>query len=247
MTRYHRRVSATTAQDLFRENDMVSGIWKAVRRAALAVLLMTAAVAGAADEAKMIFVEYQLVAFGLAPDSFMAQPKKLWRVGDTHLRLEEGVNPDNNEQRLVIVAQPDIWVIELISKLGRHERDPGPTYKVRFPVFAGDPNDELTKLEMGSEAEYFREHGAKDMGERTIAGVTCKESAAEVAGRKLSLFTRKADGVPFQVVVTVGEKALAVRYLRFERGLAVDKSLFAPPAGVKIEEAPKTEATPAPK
>jgi hypothetical protein len=225
---------------------MLHGIWNGLRRMALAALLMTAAVAGAADDPKMVFIEYQLVAFGLAPDSFMAQPKKLWRVGDTYLRLEEGLNSETNEQRLVVVAQPDIWVIERVGKRGRHERDPGPTYKVRFPVFAGDPNDELTKLEMGSESEYFRDHGAKEVGERTIAGVTCIESATEVGGRKLSLFTRKASGVPFQVVVTVGEKALAVRYLRYEPGLVVDKALFAPPAGVKIEEAPKAETAPAP-
>ncbi|MBX9964145.1 MAG: hypothetical protein K2Y35_13880 [Burkholderiales bacterium] len=228
---------------------MARGIRNGLRRAVLAVLavlLVAAGAAGAADEAKMTYVEYQLVAFGLAPESFMAQPKKLWRVGDSHLRLEEAVNRETNEQRLIVVAQPDIWVIERISKRGRHERDPGPTYKVRFPVFAGDPNDELTKLEMGSEVEYFRERGAKDVGEKTIAGVTCNESATEVGGRKLSLFTRKADGVPFQVVLTVGEKAFAIRYLRFERGLAVDKSLFVPPAGVTIEEAPKAEPAPAP-
>jgi len=225
---------------------MMRRISSVLGRAALVGMLIVAAAASAADDTKMTRIEYQLVAFGLAPDSFMAQPKKVWRVGDTYLRLEEGVNPENKEQRLVIVAQPDIWVIERTSKRGRHERDPGPTYKVKFPVFAGEPNDELTKLEMGSEIEYFRDHGAKEVGEATIAGVPCIQSATEVAGRKLSLYTRKADGIPFQVVVTVGERALAVRYLRYERGLAMDKSLFVPPAGVQIEEAAKPEATPAP-
>lgn len=227
-------------------------MWHWLRLATMAALLATATAVRAADETKMTYIEYQLVAFGLAPDSFGAQPKKLWRVGETYLRLEEVVNPDNGEQRLVVVAQPDIWVIDRTAKRGKHERDPGPTYKVKFPVFTADGNDEIAKLEMGSEVEYFREKGAKDMGEKSVAGVTCIESALEVAGRKMSLYTRKTDGTPFQVVVTVGERALAVRYARYERGLAVDKKLFAPPAGVQIEEAPKAEApkpeaAPAPK
>lgn len=215
-----------------------------LRFATLALLLVAGAPVRAADDAKMLFIEYQLVAFGLAPDSFIAQPKKVWRVGDTHLRLEEVVNPDNGEQRLVVVAQPDIWVIDRVAKRGKHELDPGPTYKVKFPVFTADGNDEIAKLEMGSEVEYFREKGAKEAGEKSVAGITCIETTVEVAGRKMSLFTRKSDGVPFQVVVTVGERALAVRYLRYERGLAVDKTLFVPPAGVQIVEAPKAEAAP---
>jgi hypothetical protein len=208
-------------------------------RAAILTAFCMAPFATHADDTKMLYIEYQLVAFGLAPDSFAAQPKKLWRVGDTRLRLEEVINPQSREQRLVIVAQPNIWVIDRVVGLGRHEMDPGPTYKVKFPVFAADGADEITALEMGREAEFFRERGAKDMGAKTVAGVECTESMIELGGRKLSLYMRKSDGLPFQVSVLVGDKARAVRYLRYERGLAVDKALFAPPAGVQIEEAKK--------
>lgn len=204
----------------------------------LAVLCMAPFVARA-DEPKMLHIEYQLVAFGLAPDSFGAQPKKLWRVADTHLRLEEVKNPETKEQRLVIVAQPDIWVIDRMTSRGRHEVDPGPTYKVKFPVFTADGADEILALEMGSEVEFFRERGAKEVGEKTVADVKCMESVMELAGRKISLYTRKSDGVPFQVAVLLGDRAVAVRYLRYERGLAVDKALFAPPAGAQIEEVKK--------
>jgi len=208
-------------------------------RAALLAVFCMVPFAGRADDAKMLRIEYQLVAFGLPPDSFPAQPKKLWRVADTRLRLEEVKNPDTGEQRLVIVAQPDMWIIDRIAGLGRHQIDPGPTFKVKFPVFNAEGTDEITALEMGQEVEFFRERGAKDMGTRTVAGVECNESMIELGGRKLSLFTRKSDGLPFQVSVLIGDKARAVRYLRYERGLAVDKALFTSPAGVQIEEAKK--------
>jgi hypothetical protein len=208
-------------------------------RAALLLVFCMVPFAGRADDAKMLYIEYQLVAFGLSPDSFPAQPKKLWRVADTRLRLEEVKNPDTGEQRLVIVAQPDIWIIDRIAGFGRHQVDPGPTFKVKFPVFNAEGADEITALEMGREVEFFRERGAKDMGAKTVAGVECNESMIELGGRKLSLFTRKADGLPFQVSVLIGDTARAVRYLRYERELAVDKALFAPPAGVEIEEAKK--------
>jgi hypothetical protein len=210
-----------------------------MRKLVLFVVVCMVPVMARAEDAKMVRIEYQLVAFGLPPDSFGAQPKKLWRVADTHLRLEEVKNPETNEQRLVIVAQPDIWVIDRTTGRGRHEIDPGPTYKVKFPVFTADGADEIVALEMGSEVEFFREHGAKEVGEKTVADVKCIESVIELAGRKISLYTRKSDGLPFQVAVLVGDRAVAVRYLRYERGLAVDKALFAPPPGGQVEEVKK--------
>ncbi len=208
-------------------------------RAAAFLLLCSAWVPGSAwadDEPKMLFIEYELVAFGVPPDSFAAKPKKLWRVGDSHLRLEELPNSEAKEQRLLVVAEPDIWVINRTTGLGRHEIDPGPTYRVKFPVFTADKNEDVVKLEMGSEVQFFRDHDARDAGEKTVADVACKESVIELGGHQVSLFTRVADGTPYQVTILVGEYALAVRYLRYETGLAVDKDLFTPPADIKFEE-----------
>jgi len=192
-----------------------------------------------ADDPKMLFIEYALVAFGLDPDSFNAQPKKVWRGGETYLRLEEVPNPETGSQRLLVITEPDIWIIDRTTGLGRHEVDPGPTYRIRFPVFTADSNEDIVKLEMGMEREFFREHGATEAGEKSVAGVECKESVLELGGRKVSLFTRTSDGVPFQVTILLGERALAVRYLRYETGLALDKSLFKPPQDIKFEEPKK--------
>jgi hypothetical protein len=215
------------------------GIRNWLERAALLALCCAAPFAARADDAKMIFLEYRLVAFGLAADSFPAQPKKLWRVADSHLRLEEVTNPETGTQRLVVVAEPDIWVIDRNSGRGRHEVDPGPTFSVKFPVFSADARDEILQLEMGSEAEFFRDHGAKELGDKTVAEVECTASQIEFAGRQVTLYRRKSDGLPFQVSVLVADRALAVRYEHYERGLEVDKDKFVPPQGVQLDEAKK--------
>lgn len=203
----------------------------------LTLLLCVSPIANAqtADK-KMTFIEYVLVAYEIAPESFEAQPKRVWRVEDSHLRFEEILNPANAEQKLVIVAQPDIWLINAAAKKGIHTTDPGPTYKVNFPVLTANDVPELALLEMGREKEFFAARKPKSSPEKLVAGIACTAQEITVNKRKLVLYSKKSDGKPFQVALELGERNVAVRYLKYETGLAADAALFKPPADVAIEE-----------
>lgn len=208
--------------------------------AILSLVLASLSGGGAhAADAKMGIFEYRLIAFGLDPDSHAAQPRKLWRVGDSHLRYEEARNAENNVQVAAVVAMPDVWLFDRVAKRGTHTIDPGPTYRVRFPVFAGQAGDLLADLEIGHEESFFAARDPKDLGRLTVAGVECAHSQIEVGGNKVTLYRRVADGKPFQVAIEVDGRVLAVRYLRYDVGMPADMALFRPPQDVAFEEAKK--------
>lgn len=189
----------------------------------------------AADK-KMTFVEYVLVAFEISPESFEAKPKRVWRVDDSRLRFEEQLNVEKAEQKLVIVAQPDIWLINVAAKKGVHTIDPGPTYKVNFPVLTATGVPELSQLEMGRENEFFAARKPKSLPEKLVAGILCTGQEITIDKRKLILYSKKSDGKPYQVTLEYNDRPVAVRYLKYETGLAVDEALFKPPADVIVEQ-----------
>lgn len=205
---------------------------------ALPLFCLASMGAVAADTPSMIRLEYRLVAFGIDPGSFDGAARVLWRVGNTQLRYEEPLNPSTGTQLLVVVSMPDAWFIDAAAGRGNYRKDADASGKVKFPAFAPQFGDDIAKMELGFEQQWFAERNAVDAGERTVQEVDCRLRTVEADGKKVTLFSRKADGLPYQVVVESPERAVAVRFLRYERGLAVDKSLFQPPATVEIQAEP---------
>src|SRR5882672_188251 len=97
--------------------------------AALFSLLLPLA-AQAADD-KMLYVEYRLAGKQIAVDSFDAQTKKVWRIGGNYLRFEDAPNPKPKIHGLIIVAEPDIWIVDRNTNRAQHTVDPGPNYKIQ--------------------------------------------------------------------------------------------------------------------
>jgi hypothetical protein len=192
----------------------------------------------AAETASMLRVEYRLVAFGIDPNGFEGAPRRLWRVGTSQLRYEEPMNPATGTQLLVVVSMPDAWFIDSAARRGTLRKDPDPAGKVKFPAFSPQFGEDIGKMELGFEQQWFAERKAVDAGERVVQEVDCRLQTVEADGKKVTLFSRKADGLPYQVVVESPERAVAVRFQRYERGLAVDKRLFQPPAEVEIQAEP---------
>lgn len=183
---------------------------------------------------KMLFVEYRVMSPALPPSSPESQSRKLWLVGNKYMRFEDVPNPDTNVHGLIIVAEPDIWVIDRRSNRGQHSVDPGPSYAVHFPMLATEPSPRLKELEFGGELAFFQSNGAKEMGSEVVDGVACRVLTLAVDGREVSLYLRK-DGKPFQVSVKSDSNEYAVRILKYEFGSEPDLGLFKPPVGVRFD------------
>jgi hypothetical protein len=96
-------------------------------------------------------------------DSFAAKPKTMYRAGNGYCRTEEVPDPEHGIHGLMILNEPDAWMVNLLSKTARHFVDPGPTFNCHLPLFGGEPaksaaemKNPLLELEFGQELEYFK-------------------------------------------------------------------------------------------
>jgi hypothetical protein len=200
---------------------------------ALMVLLLPLAAQAAED--KMLYVEYRLAGKQIAADSFDAQTKKLWRIGKTYLRFEDAPNPQTKIHGLIIVAEPDIWIVDRNTNQAQHTVDPGPNYKIHFPLFASEKIEKLREIEFGAELEFFRENDARELPAQNVDGFKCKLLRLAFDDREVTLFL-KTDDTPLQIVVKSPDYEYAMRFLRYEAGRKPDKLLFQLPPGVQLQK-----------
>ena len=199
------------------------------------LLLLLPLTVQAADDNKMLFVEYRLVSKQIAADSFDAQPKRVWRIGMDFLRFEDAPNPQTKIHGLIVVAEPDIWIADLNTNQAQHTVDPGPIYKIHFPLFASETSEKLRQLEFGHELEFFHDNHAKELASQDFDGFKCRVYRFETDDREVLLFV-KTDDTPVQVVVKSPEYEYAMRFLRYDANRKPDKSLFQLPPGVQLKE-----------
>lgn len=200
----------------------------------LSILLLSLTFVAQAAADKMLYVEYRLAGPQISADSFDAQVKKVWRIAGDYLRFEDAPNPQTKIHGLIIVAEPDIWIVDRNTNQAQHTVDPGPNYKIHFPLFASESSERLRELEFGREMEYFRDHDAKELPAEEIDGFKCKVFRLELDDREVTLYI-KTNEAPLQIVVKSPDYQYAMRFLRYDPERRPDKSLFQPPAGVQMK------------
>ena len=202
----------------------------------LTALLLSSLTLGAqAAGDKMLFVEYRVVSTNLPASSPEAQSRKVWLLGKEFLRFEDVPNPETKVHGLIIVDEPDIWIIDRNKGQGRHAIDPGPQYVIHFPIFPREQSEKLKQLEFGSELKFFQDNGAKVLASQNVDGIKCKLYRMELDDRELTLFL-KPDDLPLQIEVQSASGKYAVRFLRYDPNQKPDMSLFKVPPGIKIIE-----------
>ena len=71
-------------------------------------------------------------------ESFAAKPKLMYKAGNGYCRTEELPDPEHGIHGLMIINEPDIWMVNLLAKTAQHYVDSGPTFNGRMPMFGGD-------------------------------------------------------------------------------------------------------------
>jgi hypothetical protein len=126
----------------------------------------------------------------IQPGSFGAKPKTLYIASDGYSRTEEEPDPEQGVHGLIVVSEPDVWMINLFDHTGRHIVDPGPTYIVHHNILEQEAPKEFATLEFGKEVAFFRNHKATSLPSREIDHVRCDASEFKREPYRIILYTR---------------------------------------------------------
>lgn len=178
---------------------------------------------------------------GLAAADRAAQPRTLWRFGPTFLRSEEQPDPVRGDQVLTIVAEPDIWMINLATRVGQHTLDPGPDYTVHAPILPPSPDlpGPLRALEYGCEPEFVARHAPRPQQLVKWGQIQAALHGANFGEHAVAVLMDQRRNEPIMVsYLRQGRPVYVVRYDDWRRAGPNRPELFQPPKNVEIREAP---------
>ena len=184
----------------------------------------------------------QLQSANVPADSFAAKPKTMFRSGTQFCRIEEEPDAERGIHGLMIVNEPDAWMVNLATMTGQHMVDPGPTLNCRMPILGGEarelPEDEgkqVAGLEFGFELEFFKSNGATPQQGMVLQTKQTTLYRLQFGESIIALFTYGTPERPLAVGWTRGDKNEIFWYSGYGQ-MDFDPKLFAKPEHVKIEE-----------
>lgn len=192
----------------------------------LAILMVAIAAAPAPHPATMIKIASRWL-------SSAAKPTTLWRAGTRYARMAESPDPYGN-RRLIVVHEPDAWMIDLGTKSGAHIVDPGPSFVVHDVIFTGDGDGALGKLEYGNELAFFTSHRARRSAGELIDGRPSIKFRLDIGPSRLTLWTNAKTSNPIRLSRERDGRVDTLQYTTYETNLPFDASLFQPPAGITM-------------
>jgi hypothetical protein len=208
----------------------------------LACLFTTALIAQPPPKT-MIKMVVQLQSTELPADSFASKPKTLYRAGTQFCRTDEEPDAAHGIHGVLIVNEPDAWMVNLATNTAQHLVDSGPTSNCRMPIFASRLSElseqdakQLAELEFGYEMEFFKSKGATPQPGPVLQTKQTTVYKLNYGDSTVALFTFGTPERPLAVAWTRGEKHEIFWYSGYGQ-LDFDPTLFAKPEHVKIEEA----------
>src|ERR1700685_3004204 len=129
----------------------------------------------------------------------------MFRAGTRYCRIEESPDTEHSIHGLVVINEPDAWLVNLLNKTAQHHLDTGPTFNCRLPIFtldakpAAETGNQLADLEFGRELPYFREKGATVKDGLILKGKKTTSYTIQLVESQLLLFTSGTPERPIAV------------------------------------------------
>ncbi len=209
------------------------------------VVLFALSAIGMADElpSQMTKLMVKVESPEIPKDSFAAQAKRMYRAGSRFCRIEETPDLANHIHGLLIINEPDSWLINRLDNNAKHMIDPGPTYNCRMPIFVDsdeirtsqDIKSTLMQLEFGREFEFFKPRSDPPKVGPILRGKETKVYSTEVGSEQLFLFTSGNPEAPVAVIRKNDKTRQIVWYGEYEQ-VPFDAELFSAPNGLQIDE-----------
>jgi hypothetical protein len=174
-------------------------------------------------------------------ESFAAQAKLMYRVASRYCRIDENPDLEHGIHGLLIINEPNSWMVNRLDRTARHIVDPGRTYNCRMPMFVNDPKSAedlkgpMMQLEFGRELEFFRPRSAAPNPGPSLQGKPTMAYTVPAGDSQLFLFTSGDPEVPVAVVRKTDKTREIFWYGEYAQ-VPFDAKLFAKPEGVKITD-----------
>jgi hypothetical protein len=193
----------------------------------------------------MLKMEVRLIGPGIKPRSHAALPRRIYRAGAHYARIEDPPDARQQMQKLVIIAEPGAYSVNLIDRTGTHAVDQGGPNDLHLPVVLPfDPKHNLPKLdrlEFGKELAFFKDAGAiKDAGPIINAKLT-DAYRLSTDGGSATIVVRSGTDVPIKLSWHTAEGTYTYEYIVYQT-VPFDASLFTKPAGIRFKEIPPDAA-----
>jgi hypothetical protein len=164
-------------------------------------------------------------------------PKTIYVAGDRYARIEE--QADGVAPNLIIVSEPDIWVIDGKKKNGSHMVNPGPDLTVHNPILGPEGPEELFDFEYGRELRFFENSKTTDLGFKEINGVGCDVQEVRSGDYRVVMNLMRSKKIPHSIDIFLnGRAVIRLEYISYEQDLPFDRFLFRPPNGISISDSP---------
>lgn len=190
----------------------------------------------------MTKIVVQLQSPDVPQDSFAAKPKTMYRAGTQYCRVEEEPDAEHGIHGLMIIHEPDVWMVNRLDRSARHMVDPGPTFNCHMPILGveaqGLPEDEakaITPLEFGGEQNFFEKRNAAPAPGPVLQNQPTTMRLLHFGESTVTLFTVGTSSRPLAVAWVRGTHHDIYWYSGYGE-VAFDKALFEKPGDVKVEE-----------
>jgi hypothetical protein len=205
---------------------------------ALAAMTAFPAAAATCAPAGVVHIVTTETTPGIDPQSFDAKPKSLFREGAKRSRLEEQPDDVNKLQGLAVIDEPNIWLVNLMDRTGRHVIDPGPEQAAHASVFSdAKVSPRILELEFGCEAAFVSANAPKVDRTETVDGVTLDVHRFIDGTEAVEILEKHGFDEPlFARYYRGGKLAWVIRYDLYDTAAPTDPAMFTAPTGIKYED-----------
>ena len=172
-----------------------------------------------------------------SPGTAEARPKIIYVAGDRYGRIEQFADANSNLKHLILVNEPDIWLVDAVRNTAGHAVNNGSDRTVHNPILGPDGPDELLGLEYGREKKFCDDSNASPLTEEWN-GISCQVREVSAGLYRVRFFVDRRRSMPVRMEAFKDNELLfALRYLSYSTDLKFDPTLFQPPKDFAIVEA----------
>ena len=186
----------------------------------------------------MTRIEFSFVADDLDANTAAARPKAIYLAGSGSSRIEQYADATSDVKNLIVVREPDIWLVDGARRTVGHAVTHGPDLNVHNPILGPDGPEELFSLEWGRETSFFDANGATELPQEQIGNTNCEVRTTSAKNFEVRLYIDPIRKVPVELRAFKDAQPLFIaHYNSYRIDLPFDASLFGPPSGYTLVEA----------